>query len=66
MKSQREIEEKLQTLKKGRGNVHENIKERGLPTTVPDWTVMLIQQLDEFKSSSQIEIVEWILKDHPF
>lgn len=66
MKTEREIKDKLQELKKNRHTLHLYMKQRGTPTTLPDLTAILTQQLDEHSISAKIDFAEWVLKDHPF
>ena len=66
MKTEQEIKNKLQELRRDRHDLHLYIKQRGTPATLPDITAILTQQLDEHSISAKIDIVEWILKNHPF
>lgn len=66
MKSQRDIEDKLRELKGNRKTLHNYIEERGVPTTIPCIMALHAQQLDEYRITAKIEIVEWILKDHSY
>ena len=66
MKSEQQIRDKFQELRKDRRNLHDYIKQRGTPTTLPDLTAILTQQLDEYRISAKIEFAEWILKNHQF
>lgn len=66
IKSEREIKDKLQELKRDRKTLHDYMKQRGTPTTLPDLTAILTQQLDEHSISAKIDFAEWVLKDYPF
>lgn len=66
MKSQKDIEEKLKELKRDRENLVGFIGAYSSPVTISGWTGHLLQLLDEYTTAAKIEIVEWILKDHPF
>lgn len=66
MKTEREIKDKLQELKKNRHDLHLYIKQGGAPTTLPNLMAILTQQIDEHSISAKIDFAEWVLKDHPF
>lgn len=66
MKSEQEIKDKLQVLKRDRHNLRLFNKQRGIPATLSDFSAHLTQLLAEHSISAKIDIVEGILKDHPF